>query len=132
MVDVVASNLKLKQRSRNILRKLSPRCASMDDVALDDLLGRCNRSVKLALIVSETGLPVEQCRQRLAAAGGVLAKALAEYAATPVKNDLSNGTPPPGEYVLCIDGGGSKCAAAIADRATGLVVSRGIAGPSNL
>lgn len=132
MVDVVASNLKLKQRSRNILRKLSPKCASMDDDALDELLGRCNRSVKLALIVSETGLPVEQCQQRLEAAGGVLAKALAEYAPKPVNDDRSCGTPQRGEYVLCIDGGGSKCAAAIADTSTGLVVSRGLAGPSNL
>ncbi|KAL5361995.1 hypothetical protein BJX96DRAFT_185723 [Aspergillus floccosus] len=76
MVDLVASNEKLKQRSRNILRLLSERCRSMDDSELDDLLAECNRSVKLSLLVAETGLSVNECQRNLDAAGGVLAKAL--------------------------------------------------------
>ncbi|KAM0095513.1 hypothetical protein ACP6JD_000905 [Aspergillus fumigatus] len=75
MVDLVASNLKLEQRSRNILRRLSARCDGMTDAELDALLARCKGRVKLALLVAETGEAVEQCEERLASAGGVLAKA---------------------------------------------------------
>ena len=127
MVDMVASNLKLKQRSRNILRRLSTRCEAMSDSDLDTLLFDCNRSVKLALLVAETGLPVEEAQTRLDQAGGVLVKALGPERGSAQVNGTST---PDREYVLCIDGGGTKCAATIANR-TG-IVGRGIAGPCKL
>jgi N-acetylmuramic acid 6-phosphate etherase len=128
MVDLVASNLKLEQRSRNILRRLSARCDGMTDAELDALLARCKGRVKLALLVAETGEAVEQCEERLASAGGVLAKAFEMSLA-----GVTDVQTPPAErqYVLCIDGGGTKCAAVIADL-QGTVVGRGTTGPCNL
>ncbi|RHZ56160.1 putative glucokinase regulator family protein [Aspergillus thermomutatus] len=105
MVDLVASNLKLEQRSRNILRRLSARCGGMTD-----------------------GQPVEHCEERLASAGGVLAKVLE----TPLAKVTNAQTPATNrQYVLCIDGGATKCAAVIADL-KGTVVGRGTTGPCNL
>ncbi|RJE21743.1 glucokinase regulator family protein [Aspergillus sclerotialis] len=127
MVDLVASNLKLKQRSRNILRRLSKICESMSDADLDSLLLNCNGRVKLALLVSETGLSVNECQEKLDLAGGVLSKALS----TEPANEQLKGPPVHDRnFVLCIDGGGTKCAAVVAD-STG-TLSRGIAGPCNL
>ncbi|GIK05046.1 hypothetical protein Aspvir_009145 [Aspergillus viridinutans] len=125
MVDLVASNLELEQRSRNILRRLSARCAGMTDAELDTLLARCKRKVKLALLVAETD-PVEHCEERLASAGGVLANALETSLAKDVQSPAKDR-----QYVLCIDGGGTKCAAVIADL-EGSVVGRGTTGPCNL
>lgn len=127
MVDLVASNLKLKQRSRNILRKLSKICESMSDSDLDAVLLDCNGSVKLALLVSETGLPANECQNKLNLDGGVLAKALSIKPAT----EQANGPFTQGrKYVLCIDGGGTKCAAVVVDNTGSL--GCGIAGPCNL
>ena len=99
----------------------------MSDSDLDALLLKCNGSVKLALLVAETGLPVGDRQAKLDLAGGVLAKALDIRA----KNDHTNGcSTQERQYVLCIDGGGTKCAAVIAGR-TG-IIGRGIAGPCNL
>lgn len=127
MVDLVASNLKLKQRSRNILRRLSKTCEIMSDTDLDVLLLNCNGKVKLALLVSETGLSVNECQAKLDLAGGVLTKALS----TEPANEHLNGPPVHHRnYVLCIDGGGTKCAAVVADNTGAL--GRGTAGPCNL
>lgn len=128
MVDMVASNLKLEQRSRNMLRRLSPKCNSMSDLELDTLLAQSKRSVKLAMLVAETGKTVEVCQQHLDSAGGVLAAALDE--ACPPTQTLSYNDRNSERFTLCIDGGGTKCAAAIADIAGNM--SHGYAGPCNL
>ncbi|KAL4995374.1 hypothetical protein BDV10DRAFT_196743 [Aspergillus recurvatus] len=133
MVDLVASNAKLRQRSRNILRRLSTECATMSDSEVDLLLSRCNGSVKLALLVASTARSVGQCREDLEAADQQLAKAL-ELATTstlqPGVAEGRDGDDPQG-LILCIDGGGSKCAAVVADK-TGAVLGRGEAGPCNI
>lgn len=131
MVDLVASNNKLKQRSRNILRKLSPRCDNMTDEQLDNLLAQCDGSVKLALMTANTGLSVEQSQRRLESAGGILAQAL-KAANKPCTGIQPNGSAAPDRrFILCIDGGGSKCAAVITDE-EGDILGRGLAGPCNL
>ncbi|KAL3431947.1 hypothetical protein BDV09DRAFT_206273 [Aspergillus tetrazonus] len=133
MVGLVASNAKLRQRSRNILRRLSAECASMSNSELDSLLSRCKGSLKLALLVVATGKPVEECREVLEAADQQLAKAL-ELAATSTLQQGAEGRRQRGqstELILCIDGGGSKCAAVVADK-TGAVLGRGEAGPCNI
>ncbi|KAJ5613373.1 hypothetical protein N7510_006567 [Penicillium lagena] len=124
MVDMVASNLKLKQRSRNMLRKLSPKCGGWSDSELDALLVKCNGSVKLAILTAETGQSAEDCARQLECVGGVLSEALIRpegphWSAMPAR-----------KFVLCVDGGGTKCAAVVADD-TG-VIGRGSAGPCNL
>ncbi|KAJ5809673.1 uncharacterized protein N7503_001891 [Penicillium pulvis] len=125
MVDMVASNLKLEQRARNILRRLSVKCNNLSDADLDSLLAKCNGSVKLAILVAETCGSVESCRETLTSAGGVLAKALTE-ASQPADKCL----PENRQFVLCIDGGGTKCAAVVGDKDG--VVSHGFAGPCNI
>ncbi|KAJ5237076.1 hypothetical protein N7489_007167 [Penicillium chrysogenum] len=127
MVDLVASNLKLKQRSRNILRRLSGKCQSSSDAELDALLARCNASVKLAILVAETGESVETCQGYADAAGGVLANALAAIS-RPIGQKPASA--PTQRFSLCIDGGGTKCAAVVADGTN--VVGQGSAGPCNL
>ncbi|KXG48479.1 ATPase, BadF/BadG/BcrA/BcrD type [Penicillium griseofulvum] len=127
MVDLVASNLKLEQRSRNILRRLSPKCQSAPDAELDAVLAQCNGSVKLAILVSETGESVETCRGYFDAAAGVLANALAAISEPIEPKPTST---PTKKFALCIDGGGTKCAAVVADEAN--VVGQGSAGPCNL
>lgn len=127
MVDMVASNLKLKQRSRNMLRKLSKVCEPKSDADLDALLLNCSRSVKLALLVAETGLSVGECQSKLEQVGGVLAKALS---VEPAKGEASESQLLEQKYVLCIDGGGTKCAAVIMNHKGD--ISRGLAGPCNL
>ncbi|KAL4898069.1 hypothetical protein BDV59DRAFT_197023 [Aspergillus ambiguus] len=126
MVDLVASNEKLKQRSRNILRRLSDRCRSIDDEKLDVLLGECGGSVKLALLAAETGLSAESCQRKLDSADGVLSKAL-ETMTQPSHGKVSVER----RYVLCIDGGATKSAAVIVD-GHGVVVGRGRAGACNV
>ncbi|KGO70627.1 N-acetylmuramic acid 6-phosphate etherase MurQ [Penicillium expansum] len=127
MVDLVASNLKLVQRSRNILRRLSGKCQSSSNTELDALLARCNASVKLAILVAETGESVETCQRYFGAAGGVLANALAAVSKPIEQKPTST---PTQKFVLCIDGGGTKCAAVVADGIN--VVGQGFAGPCNL
>src|ERR1700733_14214370 len=129
MVALKASNRKLKQRSRNIPRQLSKRCDGMTDSSLDELLARCDGSVKLALVVAETDLAMDQSRHRLRAAEGILEIALAPNDDIHPRTLSANGTKR--RYpVLCVDGGGSKCAVVVAT-STG-IVGRGIAGPCNL
>ncbi|KAJ5835381.1 hypothetical protein N7447_001407 [Penicillium robsamsonii] len=127
MVDLVASNLKLEQRSRNILRRLSAKCQSAPDAELDAVLAKCNGSVKLAILVSETGESVETCQGYFDDAGGVLANALAAIS-KPIEQKPT--TTPTQKFTLCIDGGGTKCAAAVANGTN--VVGQGSAGPCNL
>ncbi|KAJ5102500.1 hypothetical protein N7532_003029 [Penicillium argentinense] len=126
MVDLQASNLKLKQRSKNILKRLSTVCAALSDSEMDTLLVKCDRSVKLAILVAETGKSVEDCKKHLQSAGGILSKALDGVAqpARPVVNKLTK------KLVLCVDGGGTKCAAVVCDASGN--TSHGYSGPSNL
>lgn len=128
MVDMVASNLKLEQRSRNMLRRLSTKCNSMSDSELDALLAQSKRSVKLTMLVAETGQTVDVCRQHLDSAGGVLAAALDEACPPTQTFPLNEGNTK--RFTLCIDGGGTKCAAASTDISGNM--SHGYAGPCNL
>ena len=126
----MASNLKLKQRSRNILRRVSGICSGMTDSSLDNLLARCNGSVKLALVVAEKGVTVDQGRQRLETARGLLARALE----IPEQNGSTTPAEPRSRQelpVLCVDGGGSKSAALVGLTSRGLI-GKGNAGPGNL
>lgn len=127
MVDLVASNLKLEQRSRNILRRLSGKCQSLSDAELDTLLARCNSSVKLSILVAESGESVETCQGYVDAAGGVLANALAAISKPIEQKPTSTAIQ---RFALCIDGGGTKCAAAVAHGTK--IVGQGSAGPCNL
>lgn len=100
----------------------------MSDSELDALLALSKRSVKLAMLVAETGETAEACQQHLDSAGGVLAVALDR--ACPSTQPLSPNDAMSRQFTLCIDGGGTKCAAAIADDSG--KTGHGYAGPCNL
>lgn len=129
MVDLVASNAKLRQRSRNIIRRCSAHYASASNEDIDSLLSRCHGSVKLALLVAETGRSVVEYQQELEACGQQLSKALYRAKLPAIGSEYSKERKE--RLVLCVDGGGTKCAAVVADH-TGAVRGRGEAGPCNM
>jgi N-acetylmuramic acid 6-phosphate etherase len=108
MVDLKATNLKLRQRSRNILRTVCGDRCPKSDTDLDAVLEDCHGSVKLAIVALSLGLSPPEAIKRLDAAGGILANVVREHSTTTLTNS-DRGQ----RYVLCIDGGGSKCAAGI-------------------
>ncbi|KAK7451210.1 hypothetical protein VKT23_012546 [Stygiomarasmius scandens] len=80
MIDIQASNTKLVQRARRIIRSISseftlpPTYAGImtDDEQLDVVVRRCNGSVKLALVVIVSGWGVDLCRDALERRKGFL------------------------------------------------------------
>lgn len=131
MVDLKASNLKLEQRSRNIIRKLGGAACPATDSEIDALLIACGRSVKLALATLALGVTPEEARKQLEAGGGKLASVLQiSTAGQSPANETNEG--PAGEIqplVIYIDGGGSKCAATVVSSHG--QVGEGKAGPCN-
>ncbi|EXJ96522.1 hypothetical protein A1O1_01648 [Capronia coronata CBS 617.96] len=110
MVDLKATNLKLRQRARNILRSVCGPLCPNSDTELDALLDSCGGSVKLAIAKLSLGLPVSEAQERLTAADGVLSKVLQPASLSP---ELGLPHEARSDFVLCVDGGGSKCAAAV-------------------
>ncbi|KIX98156.1 uncharacterized protein Z520_06236 [Fonsecaea multimorphosa CBS 102226] len=112
MVDLRATNFKLQQRSRNILRTICGSQCPDSDTGLDALLSSCQGSVKLAIATLGLGATVSEAKRLLEDAGGVLASVFKKP-----PNGCINGQTTTeshaSEYVLCIDGGGSKCAAVV-------------------
>lgn len=121
MIDVKATNDKLKVRARNILRTIAGDAAKLSDGQLDEILDQCAGSVKLAAVVAKLRAPVEDALERLTKSRGVLSRAL-EEADLPV-----NGTAP--ELVLCVDAGGSGCKAVVMSKDGNKGAGR--AGPCN-
>ena len=114
MIDLTATNVKLQQRARNIIRIVSEQASQMNDAELDDLLKACDGGVKLAIAKLKLAVPIEVARQRLEAVGGVLADIQEPVdSSVPICQSTSPSQP---EFVLCVDGGGSKCAAVVRDR----------------
>lgn len=74
MVDLRATNDKLRIRSRRIVRLLT----NLDEGGAEQLLERCDGEVKTAVVVGKLGVSVDVARQRLQRQGGHLRKALEE------------------------------------------------------
>jgi N-acetylmuramic acid 6-phosphate etherase len=74
MVDVQATNTKLRERARRIVVQ----ACHLSDEAADALLARCNGEVKTAIVVARAGVSPDQARARLRAANGVVRDALDE------------------------------------------------------
>jgi N-acetylmuramic acid 6-phosphate etherase len=73
MVDLNPTNLKLVARAARIVM-LTTGCAA--DLA-QDALKRTHNDVKLAILITATGMPVEEAKSALRSAGGLLRKAIA-------------------------------------------------------
>jgi len=61
MVDVVATNRKLRERALRLVREL----ANVDDAAASDLLARSGGSVKVAVVMAACGVDAERAKQLL-------------------------------------------------------------------
>jgi N-acetylmuramic acid 6-phosphate etherase len=119
MVDLRATNSKLRARTNRIVRLLT----GVDAAAADALLKECGGELKTALVVQLGAFTPTDARTRLSEAGGRVEEALKAHRRQPVGSTAE-------DLVLGVDGGGSSTIAllAVGDR----IVGRGVAGPSNL
>jgi len=113
MVDLRATNVKLRARSGRIVRQLT----GLDAAGADALLQRCGGELKTALVAQLAGVTPDEARQRLAAADGRVRDAL------PPRRDADEA------LSLGIDGGGTGTVALLAR--DGAVIGRGESGPAN-
>jgi N-acetylglucosamine kinase-like BadF-type ATPase len=118
MVDLRASNSKLRARTNRIIRQLT----KLDEASADQLLRSCDGELKTALVAQLTGKTPEEARSALVAAGNRVGAALAQ--ARSVRRGAVH------EMVLGIDGGGTHTVALLAEGNT--VLGRGESGPSNM
>lgn len=130
MVDLQATNQKLADRSRRIVRALT----GLSDQQSHDCLSQAKGDVKTAVVMASRSVSLATAERLLRAAGGQLRIALEMPAESTVQPPDSAA---PGESVeallLAVDGGGTKTVACLASREAGGVIelARGTAGPSN-
>ena len=112
MIDLKATNIKLRQRSKNILRFIGgPACSSFTDEELEARLVECNGSVKLAAATLALRGSVEEAEESLRRHNGVLAKVIEEgVSKNGPQEDRAKDL---GKFVVCVDAGGSSCKAAV-------------------
>ena len=120
MVDLRATNTKLKARTNRIVRLVT----GLDHAAADELLRRCDGELKTALVAQQAHVSPEQARALLQQYDGRIAEALKAHDQPAVGQTHE-------DLVIGIDGGGSSTVALVAS-ADGAVLGRGEAGPSNL
>lgn len=72
MVDLRATNQKLRLRSNRIVRELT----GVEEAQAQELLDRCDGEVKTAIVVGRIGVDPDEARRRLRDAGGQLRQAL--------------------------------------------------------
>jgi N-acetylmuramic acid 6-phosphate etherase len=135
MVDLRATNSKLRARTNRIVRLLAG--LSVEQAA--ELLERCGGELKIALVAQLRGVTPEEARVRIAETGGQVRQALLVNGS---QSPDQPGAPATGsaapslalragnELYLGIDGGGTHTVALLANR-DGSILGRGTAGPSN-
>ncbi|MBA4064386.1 MAG: N-acetylmuramic acid 6-phosphate etherase [Isosphaera sp.] len=121
MVDLRATNEKLRRRTNRIVREAT----GLDAPSADALLDRCGRELKTALVAHLAGVPADAARDRLRAAGGRVRPAVGRNGHAAVNGSA--------DLVLGIDGGGTGTVALLAARCPGgwKLLGRGESGPSN-
>jgi N-acetylmuramic acid 6-phosphate etherase len=130
MVDLRATNEKLRARTNRIVRQLT----GLDRQQAAALLECCGRELKTALVSQLAGVPSDEARARLQAAGGRVRLALGTSHAG---SAAAAAQAPAPDLYLGIDGGGTHTVALLARAETGesgrwALLGRGEAGPSNL
>ena len=103
MVDLRASNTKLRARANRIVRQFT----SLDEAAAAELLRICQGELKTALVAHGGGVDPSAARELLRQAEGSVAKALEKPGAILAED---------AELLLGIDGGGTKTVALLARR----------------
>lgn len=134
MVDLRATNLKLRARTNRIVRLLT----GLNREEAGDLLERCGRELKTALVSFLASLTPDEARTRLEEAGGQVRAAVesgrtVSFRAESARNDK----PFLASTFIGIDGGGTHTVAVLAQlrseqNSQWTVLGRGEAGPSNL
>jgi N-acetylglucosamine kinase-like BadF-type ATPase len=119
MVDLRATNTKLKARTNRIVRTIT----GLAESAAAELLDRCGGELKTALVAQQAGLSPDEARGELAKHGGRIGEAL-RVLGRPGDGGVAN------DLILGIDGGGSTTVALLATATE--VIGRGEAGPSNM
>jgi N-acetylmuramic acid 6-phosphate etherase len=125
MIDVKATNIKLKQRARNILRFVGGDACTQSDAELDRILESCRGSVKLAAVTVVLKVSVSEAEDRLSRNQGVLARVFEEARG----KETQRGSRDDG-LVLCVDAGGTSCKAVIMSKDGEMGI--GTAGPCNM
>lgn len=122
MVDLRATNEKLKHRTNRIVREAT----GLGHGAADALLERCGHELKTALVAQLAGVTPDEARERVRAAGGSVRAAIGTAGKPVPVNDGE-------DLVLGIDGGGTRTVAILAVRKRNgwKLLGRGEAGPSN-
>jgi N-acetylglucosamine kinase-like BadF-type ATPase len=146
MVDLKASNQKLRARTNRIVRMLT----GLHHRQADDLLQRCDGELKTALVAQLSDLSPPEARRRLQAVGGQVRRAIALLTPDPSPSETGGegrkmaSFPQEGKekefresiLVLGVDGGGSHTVTLLArinpENKTWTILGRGVAGPSNL
>lgn len=118
MVDLRATNVKLRARTNRIVRQL----LGIDHDAAEQLLLSCQGEVKTAIVVGKTGCTPEEARQQLDSVGGRIGELLRQRLFA-VDHDLFMG----------VDGGGTSTTAVLGVLDQGRIreIGRGVSGPSN-
>jgi N-acetylmuramic acid 6-phosphate etherase len=131
MVDLRATNEKLRARTNRIVRMLT----GLGKSEADHLLRRCGGELKTALVAHLGVVAPEEARDLLKAAGGEVGRVLElVQARSPSATKVGAGE----DLYLGIDGGGTHTVALLARAAaagrdcTWTLLGRGEAGPSNL
>jgi N-acetylmuramic acid 6-phosphate etherase len=123
MIDLRATNEKLRQRTNRIVREIT----GLDRGAADQLLDRCGRELKTALVSHLAGVTAEDARDRLRRANGRVRAALGRNGDAVAVNGAH-------DLVLGFDGGGTRTIALLASRrgdGEWKLLGRGESGPSN-
>lgn len=127
MVDLKATNTKLRARANRIVRSVT----GLDEVAAGELLQRCDGEVKTAIVCHIGNLLPAEARAKLHAASGRVAQVLGTLG-KPKAAVVPTERPRRPDLVLGIDGGGTSTIAMVARADTGEVIGRAVAGPSNI
>ncbi|OAA70757.1 N-acetylmuramic acid 6-phosphate etherase [Akanthomyces lecanii RCEF 1005] len=125
MVDLKATNIKLQQRARNILRAIGGQRCHHSDEDLDGILAAARGSTKVAAVVIVLEVDVAEAELRLERNNGVLAQVFAE-----AETESSTGNNDDSGIVLCVDAGGTSCKATVLSKDG--AVGTGIGGPCNI
>lgn len=125
MVDLKATNIKLQQRARNILRAIGGQRCHHSDEDLDAILTASRGSTKVAAVVIVLDVDVAEAELRLDRNKGVLAQVFAE-----AETESSTETNDDSGIVLCVDAGGTSCKATVLSKDG--AVGTGIGGPCNM
>jgi N-acetylmuramic acid 6-phosphate etherase len=128
MIDLRATNVKLRARTNRILRTLT----GISSAEADLLLEQCGGELKTAIVAQLAHVPPTEARKRLQAAGGLVRMAV------PSMLPGVRGKPYDGTLIIGIDGGGSHTVAVVATTTQAgdgtlrwSIAGRGQAGPCN-